>query len=398
MSEARESAGGRWGVLAAAAGARAVVGFQFQALPALGPALAAGLGLSLSQIGALTGLYMAPGVAVALLAGAMLQRVGVRETLILALAAMTAGGALAVFAEGFQGLAAARLLGGFGGVVVTVAGLKALYDVFPERDLALANALAAASQPFGMGCALLIFATLGTGADWALGLGATGALSALALLATLRLVPRTAAQAARGASLRFPRAELASLALACATVVFFVGCFYGFLSLFPAYLHARGWDGREAGLLLGAFGWAPVIMAPLGGVIAARLRRPGPVFALCILAWGASTVVTGLGEPAVLPILLMLVCGPAPLGWVMSLAGRAVAAERRGLASGVFMAAFFLGASAMPAIAAAIGEAAGGRGTGEGAAIAVCGAAFMLALIPLLAFEARVGRPQAATG
>lgn len=393
-------AAGRWAGLAAASAARAAVGFQFQSLPAQGPALAAGLGLSLSQIGTLTGLYMLPGVAAALLAGALLQRVGARETLLAALAAMTLGAALGAFAEGFGLLAASRLLAGFGGVVVTVAGLKALYDLFPERELPLVNALAAAAQPFGMGCALLIFSLLGAQADWSAGLLGAAGVAAAALAAALLLMPRAPVSAAGSeaqplrAALRFPREEAVRLALAGLTAMFYVGCFYAFLSLFPAYLHARGWGPAEAGLLLGLFGWAPVAIAPAGGWLLARLRRPILLAAPCMLAWGAATLLSALHALSDAGLFAMLVFGPLPLGYVMSLGGRTTAPERRGLASGIFMAAFFLGAAAFPALAAWIGDLSAGAapGSGEAVAIAVCGAAFMVTPLPLALFEARARR------
>ena len=104
---------------------RAAVGFQFQALPAMAPALGLSLGLGLSDIGTLTGIYMLPGVFVALLGGALLQHFTVRAVLIGALVAMVGAGGISFIAPDFYGQAAARLVGGFGGVLLIVATFAA---------------------------------------------------------------------------------------------------------------------------------------------------------------------------------------------------------------------------------------------------------------------------------
>ena len=45
---------------------RATMGFQFQSVPAIAPLLARDFGVGLADIGLLIGLYLAPGVVVAL--------------------------------------------------------------------------------------------------------------------------------------------------------------------------------------------------------------------------------------------------------------------------------------------------------------------------------------------
>ncbi|WP_245311328.1 hypothetical protein [Bradyrhizobium pachyrhizi] len=51
----------RWTILAALFVARATIAFQFQSVAAIAPQLSQGLGASLADIGALIGLYFAPG-------------------------------------------------------------------------------------------------------------------------------------------------------------------------------------------------------------------------------------------------------------------------------------------------------------------------------------------------
>lgn len=390
----------RWGALIATSLGRGALGFQFQALPALAPVMAAGLGLSLSEIGTLTGLYMAPGILIALLAGALLQRISVRNTLVIGLAAMVASGILSFASSELFGLAAARLLGGLGGVLVTVATLKGFADWFPRSELSLANGVSGGAQPFGMGCALLIFSTQGHYLTWQTGLLVTGVVSAVALAAVVTLIPANGPapriQRPPG-STNFPLGEFVMLLLAGSVVALFVGCFYAFLSILPSFLHSTGWRPDDAGLIMGAVGWAPIVVSPIGGFFASRLRHPAVMIATCILIWGSA--VAGLAFFGVTPLFigLMLVFGPLPIGPIMSLVVQAVAAERLGIGSGVFMAFMFLGTSVIPPAAAWVGDLAPEiAGSSEATAVLFCGVAFLVSLLPLAVFEHLKRRPVAA--
>lgn len=379
----------RWAFLAAASMARLSTGFQFQALPSLAPALTVGLGLGLAEIGALTGLYMLPGVVMSLLAGLVLMRFGVRRTMLAAYALLVLSGALAALADGFETLAAARLIGGAGAVGLAVAGLKGLMDRFEARELAFANGVAGAAQPFGMGFAMLIFAMLGAAADWRMGFLMTAGVGlagfAVTLLAVRRLHagPGDLARAARPT-----RAEWARLILLGLTVAPFVGFFYAYLSLLPSFLHETGWSPDSAGLALGALGWAPILGAPLGGWIAGRTGRPILLIVVCVPIWGAAAAASAAWGLTPMLLAAMLIFGPLPVGVVMSQPARGVAPERRALASGVFTAFLFAGAAAFPALAAVYGELAGGEGLPAlRAGLSLCGYAMPLMLIPLLLFD-----------
>ena len=388
---------GRWAALGAVAAARAAFGFQFQALPALAPAMRADLGLSIGDVGLLTGLYMAPGLLVALAGGAALQRIGVREAMAAGLACMAAAGLLAALTPDLGAQAGARLLGGLGAALATVAGIKGAAEWFPMRELPMANSLSGAAQPFGIGCALAAFSALGPGADWQAAMGVTGALAAVALAAALVFVPRDVraggvAPSAWAVAGAVTRREWAALLSAGGVLALYVGCFYGFLSLFPSWLAELGWSPGRIALVAGGLGWAPVLISPLGGWIAARTGRPGLVIAVGVAGWGATAALLPVLGPSLWLLGLMAVFGPAPLGAVFSLPARAVAPERLGFGSGVFTSFMYLGATAMPALAGL----AGARGEVAGAsapltAVMFCVAAFLFAL-PMLALFERFAR------
>ena len=66
----------RWVILAVLFIARTAMAFQFQSVGALSPLIIEGYDVSLADIGLLIGLYLAPGVVVAIPGGAIAGRFG----------------------------------------------------------------------------------------------------------------------------------------------------------------------------------------------------------------------------------------------------------------------------------------------------------------------------------
>src|SRR4051812_38889401 len=84
----------RWTVLALLLLARTAMAIQFQTVGALGPLLVRDAGLDYGRLGTLIGLYMLPGVLLALPGGVLIQRFGASTTAYLGLGAMAVGGEL----------------------------------------------------------------------------------------------------------------------------------------------------------------------------------------------------------------------------------------------------------------------------------------------------------------
>src|SRR5260370_23149107 len=89
----------RWLSLTVLTIARVSLGFQFQSLASIAPPLRQALGLSYADIGFLIGLYMSPGILLAMPGGALGRRFGDKRMVCLGLALMAVGGALTWFAE-----------------------------------------------------------------------------------------------------------------------------------------------------------------------------------------------------------------------------------------------------------------------------------------------------------
>jgi MFS family permease len=126
----------RWVALALIFITRTSMGFQFQSIGSVGPLLVADLGLTYAQLGTLIGLYLLPGVALALVGGMIGQRIGDRRAVVVSLAVMVVGGLLTAWSAGFAGAAAGRLLGGAGAVLMNILLVKITADWFDGREMA----------------------------------------------------------------------------------------------------------------------------------------------------------------------------------------------------------------------------------------------------------------------
>jgi predicted MFS family arabinose efflux permease len=167
----------------------------------------------------------------------------------------------------------------------------------------------------------------------------------------------------------------------------YAGGFHAFLSFFPSYLHVEGWPPATAATLMALLGWAPIVMGPLGGMIVSRIGHEGLIMGLSIFIWGACAIILPIVGVTWWLIGLMIVFGPLVIGPVMSLGAQAVAPERRGIGSGIFLGGMFLGIAGLPPAAGWVGEAAPWlAGQAEASALLFCGAAFLVALLPLALF------------
>jgi predicted MFS family arabinose efflux permease len=104
----------RWRILALLFTCRTGLGFQFQTLGSVSGSLVAQLGSSYAQIGTLIGLFMLPGLVLALPAGYVGRYLSDRTLVAAGLLSLAAGGATAAVAPGFGALALGRLVAGVG--------------------------------------------------------------------------------------------------------------------------------------------------------------------------------------------------------------------------------------------------------------------------------------------
>src|SRR5688572_6127990 len=120
----------RWRMLAIQFAVRTAMAFQFQSVAVVAPLLGRDLGLGSADLGLLIGLYLAPGIALALPGGAIGQRFGDRQVVLAGLGLMVVGGLVMALIPSWGAQVAGRLLSGVGGVLLNVLMSKMVTDWF----------------------------------------------------------------------------------------------------------------------------------------------------------------------------------------------------------------------------------------------------------------------------
>src|SRR5205085_12647642 len=147
----------RWVMLAVLFVARTAMGFQFQTVASTGPFLLDALAIDFTTLGVLIGLYMLPGIVIALPGGMLGQRFGAKRMVLAGLAMMAIGGAIMGASSSFVAAAAGRLLSGTGAVLFNVLVTKMIADWFAGREITTAMATLVSSWPLGLALGLLCF-------------------------------------------------------------------------------------------------------------------------------------------------------------------------------------------------------------------------------------------------
>src|SRR5262245_4550752 len=100
----------RWSILGVLFTVRGIMAIQYQSVAGMAPLLSRALGIDLTDVGILIGLYMAPGVALALPGGAVGRKIGDKTAVLFGLALMTVGGLLMAKSESLGARVCGRLL------------------------------------------------------------------------------------------------------------------------------------------------------------------------------------------------------------------------------------------------------------------------------------------------
>jgi len=384
----------RWLILAVLCLARTAVAFQFQSVAALAPDLVARLGIDYARLGTLIGLYMLPGIVVAVPGGVLGQRYGDKRVTLYGLLLMTAGGVLTGMAETYWLAVAGRLVSGIGGVLVNVLLTKMVTDWFAGREIGTALSLLVASWPLGMGLALVADPWLAAAHSPALALHAT-AIAAALLVVLVGLAYRSpgAATAAVLPAAPMLRLGLSRREFGLVTVAGLVwGMFnlgYNLLVAFaPAMLIADGTTATAAGLATSLATWVTILFVPLGGVLLDRSRSATALMAVSFAVLAAAMLLAPVAAPLTMIAAVGLV-GGLPAGAIMALPAEVLRASSRGPGMGVFFAWYYLVMAVLPPFAGATRDI-----TGFAGAPVLCGGVVeILALVALILFRVMQARP-----
>jgi len=332
----------RWVALALMFVTRTSMGFQFQSIGSLAPLVVADLGLSYAQLGTLIGLYLLPGVVLALPGGLIGQRVGDRRAVVASLALMVVGGLLTAWSDSFAGAAAGRLVSGGGSVLMNILLIKITADWFAGREMATAMAVILTAWPVGLGLATATLGSVATATSWRTAMVVAAVSAALGLIIMAVVFREAPVRAAPGARAAPDRRDLGLAITSGVAWGAFNASLVGVIAFGPAMLVARGVSLGQAGFEISLAIWVTIVSVPLGGVLSDRVGRPDVFSIGGALTAGALLLALPTMPWAALGLVLVGTLIGGPPGPLTSMLPRALAPERLATGLGVSYTAYYV--------------------------------------------------------
>ena len=374
---------GRWRALALLTLARASMGFQFQSAASVAPFLAREFGLDNAQIGLLVGLYLLPGIAVALPGGMLGARFGDRRVVLFGLGLMSAGGAWLALADDYAGAAAARLLSGTGAVLLNVLLTKMVADWFEERERVFAMSVLVNAWPIGICLALFTLGPIAEARSSGVALSTAvlfAALGLATLLAGYRDPPIVASVRTDLSLSAFPRREWGLLLLSSLPWTLYNGAYAVILAFLPLYLLKEGYGIAVAGSVIGVNTLLVIASVQAGGFWAKQARNPDVVAYTGLVLYAASLCAMLLLPGTLLWIAIAGLVGGLAAGILVSLPTEILRPEVRAQGMGIFYTVYYAGNALYPPVAGWLADS-----TGKASAPVWFAAASVLVCVPAIA-------------
>ncbi|MEO9338796.1 MFS transporter [Mesorhizobium sp. SB112] len=250
------------------------------------PLLQADLGIGMTAIGWLAGIFAVIGVFGGIPTGAFVVRFGARGILIIGLLVTATGAALGALTIGLPSLFIGRVIEGGGFLLVTVAAPSLLASVTRPSDRDLAFALWSCFMPVGLATAMLAGPLF---EDWRMMWWASSALA----LAICLAVPVAIPASARGRSMSWSGLRHATMAVSSdrgtvglsITFALYSLMFFAVFSFLPVLLMERLGVSHQAAGWLGALVSVVNVIGNLaaGLLLSKGISRPALLIAACLV-------------------------------------------------------------------------------------------------------------------
>jgi predicted MFS family arabinose efflux permease len=266
-----------WVILAVVYFASVVAPFNQFKIPPIMPVLMSAFQLNLTQAGALMSILAVIGLVLALPAGIILQRLGSKVTILIALSFMAAGAALGALAQSYGLLMFSRVIEGAGMGLIGVAAPATIAMWFPPSQRGTPMGIWATWVPVGSvaiyNLSPQLASTLGWAAVWWLGVGFALIMIIFSGL-LLRLPPALPQQSASGPQKLALREALANRNIWLLSVQF--ACFnlalVALATYYPTFLaEVRGYPLGQAAFLASLGTMVVLFSAPLAGWLSDRI-------------------------------------------------------------------------------------------------------------------------------
>jgi len=351
----------RWVILLVLVVVRLAMGYQFQSVASAAPQLVDAFGLSYAQVGTLIGLFLLPGVFMAIPSGALTSFITDKNLLLIGAAAMTIGSVMMSLSTIPDPLFFWRVITGIGGVIFNVILTKMVTEWFFEKELVLALACMLTGWPVGIALGLTTQGPIAQASGWDAVMLTSAAVSGISfLLAAVFYRAPPLAPLAPLAPEKFvfrvwlPKRQLCHISVAGAAWMMVNTTLIVLMSFAPAMLINQEYSAEQARFATSLCMWTTLISVPLGGQLMQNTHRTsGAIAILLLLSSGAIIGLTFGLSPVAMFILLGLFAG-LPAGAIVSLTAKAVTADNRGPGLGIFFTWYYVGMTLAPSIAGAL--------------------------------------------
>lgn len=372
----------RWLMLGVLFLVRLAMGYQFQSVASVSSQLVDDLGLSYAEVGTLIGLFLLPGIVIAIPSGALTRAVTDRFLLIVGAVSMIIGALLMGGSEDATSLYTGRLATGIGGAIFNVILTKMITDWFIEHEIVTALAVLLSAWPVGISLGLLSQGVIADMFGWQWAMYATGALALMALTLTATLYRDPPGFRRRpDVRMRFglPRRQFVHVSLVGLAWTFYNMALITFVSFMPDVLVDHGYAPNLARSVTSLAMWAMLISVPLGGRL---LERSARITVSIVVTLSAATIAMLTVSQAVAPEVLCLALGivaGVPAGALMTLTAEALSPDNRGPGLGIFYTWYYVGMTVGPAMAGWTRDLSSSTATPImlGAAMMACGIVFV---------------------
>lgn len=346
----------RWRILGLLFLARIGIGFQFQTVASVGDDLIVAFGLSYADIGFLIGLFMAPGLFLALPAGYWGRYVSDRFMVVLGLCALALGGAASSFATDSWAIGMGRVFAGAGFLFTTLYFSKMVADWFEGREIATAMSILVMSWPFGIAMGQVGHTWLAQLHGWQVPFQAASAYCLIAALAVFLLYrpPHDLPAATSGARVSLTGQEWRLILFAATAWGIFNAAYVTYLTFAPKVLEGHGQTAIAAAGIISIGSWIMIISGAACGQIVDRFGVRNSVLAVCMGGAIAALFLLGMPGAGVGASILFGLIGMAPAGVIMAMAGQAMRPQVRAFGMGIFFTVYYAIMWITPPVAGAI--------------------------------------------
>lgn len=348
----------RWQILAVLFLARFAMAVQFQEIGALSAPIIKHYQMSLADIGLLIGLYLAPGIIIAIPGASMAIRFGEKPIVTFGFLLMLLGGFISIMFNEGDNFFFGRLIAGSGGVILNIVMTKMVVDWFAGREISTAMAIFVNSWPAGIAFALLVLPILESSGGLSLAHLFILSFIAFALALFVIFYRPPAKIETLNKSRKASKLPIYALSLISIIWALYNASLAMIFSFGPLILGNAGWSSTQAGLVISAFMGVFTFALPLGGILADRTKIAGKIICFSLLSFILLMPLSLHVSQGWLVVLFLLVgcCFAFAAGPIMALPATILHEDTRTFGMGIFFTVYYVVMLGAPKIAGSLAD------------------------------------------